>query len=370
MKTVKIGIAGIGKISSIYLKNISNMFGEIEIAGVYDLIRERAEEAKANEEYKVGKVYGSLQELLDDPEVDIMLSLTRPSEHYEVCKAALEAGKYVYTEKPLCATIEEGRKLVALAKEKGLMVCGAPDTFLGAGIQTSRKLIDSGFIGKPIGANAFFLCRGHERWHPDPEFYYKNGGGPVLDMGPYYITALINLLGGVNTVSAMGKKSFEERTITSQPKFGSKIGVDVDTYVAGSMMFDSGAMGNFFATFDVWNAQLPRIEIYGTEGTLSVPDPNRFGGPVKLLRPNGEFVEIPLAFDYPENSRGLGLADFAKAIKTGRRPRASMEQMLHVLEIMMSFQTSSDEGRHVAIESKYTPEKPMVYSQLTGILDD
>ncbi|MDR2933050.1 MAG: Gfo/Idh/MocA family oxidoreductase [Oscillospiraceae bacterium] len=367
MKTVKIGIVGIGKISGIYLKNITNMFKEIEIAGVCDLIRERAEEAV--EEYSIPKLYKDMHELFADPEVDIVLNLTRPYEHYEVSKAALEAGKYVYSEKPLGATLDEGKKLVALAKEKGLMICGAPDTFMGAGIQTCRKLIEGGFIGQPVGASGFFVCRGHERWHPDPEFYYKFGGGPVLDMGPYYLTAMMNLLGGINTVSAMAKKSFDQRTITSEPKFGNIIDVDVTTYVTGSMMFDCGAIGTFFTTFDVWDSQVPRIEIYGTEGTLSVPDPNIFGGTPKLLRPNGEFTEIPLSFNYAENSRGLGVADLAKAITTGRRPRASMEQYYHALEVMMAFQKSSDEGKHIAIESKYTPEKPMVYSQLTGVLD-
>jgi predicted dehydrogenase len=368
MSTIKIGIVGIGVISGIYLENITKHYKEIEVAAVYDLVRERAQ--KAAENYNISKVYDTLEELLADPNIDIVLNLTRPYEHYAVTSAALMAGKHVYSEKPLGATLEEGKKLTALAKEKGLLIGGAPDTFLGAGIQTCRKLIDHGFIGTPVGASAFMVCRGHESWHSDPAFYYKFGGGPMMDMGPYYITALINLLGGVSSVSGMTKASFAKRTITSEPLNGTVVDVEVPTYVTGLMQFDNGAIGTIFTTFDVYKAQMPRIEIYGSEGTISVPDPNTFGGPVLLYRAgSNEFKEIPLMFPYEDNSRGLGLADMAKAIQTGRKPRANSEQTLHVLEIMTSFQTSSDQGKHIAIESKYQREKPMVYGLLKGILD-
>ena len=199
MKTVKIGFVGCGAISGIYLENITKRFKEIEIIGVCDLIRERAENAV--KKYNIPKLYDTMHELFADPEIDIVLNLTRPYQHYEVSKAALLAGKHVYSEKPLGADLEEGIELVKLAEEKGLVIGGAPDTFLGAGIQTCRRLIDSGVIGDIIGGRAVMACHGHETWHPDPDFYYQRGGGPLFDMGPYYITALTNLIGGISIAS-------------------------------------------------------------------------------------------------------------------------------------------------------------------------
>ena len=368
MDTIKIGIVGIGDISSIYLKNITTLFKEIEIIGVCDLIPEKAEKAK--EEYCIPKIYPTMYDLFKDPEVDIVLNLTRPYEHFHVTKAALEAGKHVYSEKPLAATFEEGKQLALLAKEKELMLGGAPDTFMGAGIQTCRKLIDDGFIGTPVGAAAFMICRGHESWHPDPEFYYKHGGGPMMDMGPYYITALVNLLGGVSGVTGMTKSSFKQRTITSKPKNGQVIGVDVPTYVTGTMAFDNGAIGTIFTTFDVHYKTQARFEIYGSKGTLIVPDPNNFGGSIQLFRPEqGDLKEIPLLFDYSQNSRGLGLADMAKALQTSRSYRANYDQTYHVLEILTSFEKSSQQGKYIPLETSYERELPMKNNPLSGILD-
>ena len=223
MKRTGIGILGAGAISGIYLENLCRLFTETEVVGVYDLVEEKVKEAQ--EKYGFRKAYKSMEELLADSEVDIVLNLTRPFEHYETTKAALLAGKHVYSEKPLAAVFEEGAELAALAAEKGLMLGGAPDTFLGAGIQTCRKLIDDGFIGQPVGAAAFMMCRGHESWHPSPEFYYQHGGGPMMDMGPYYLTALVNLLGGVSGVTGITRKSFPQRVITSEPKKGALINV-------------------------------------------------------------------------------------------------------------------------------------------------
>lgn len=353
MEKVKTAIVGIGAISGIYLKNITQLFKQVELVGIYDLIPELAEKAK--EEYHIPKVYKSFQEVLDDEQVQIVLNLTRPSEHYPVTKSLLEAGKHVYSEKPLAETYEEGKELVQLAKEKGLLLGGAPDTFLGAGIQTCRKLIDSGFIGEPIGAAAFMICHGHESWHPNPEFYYANGGGPMMDMGPYYITALVSLLGGISGVMGKSKISFPKRTITSEPKYGTEIEVEVPTYVTGIMNFDNGAIGTIFTTFDVHYDTQARLEVYGSQGTLIVPDPNTFGGPVKLLRPeDGSFKEIPLTFDYSENSRGLGLADMAEALSDKGKFRANSDLTLHVIEVLTSFEKSSRAGAYIPLESKYT----------------
>ena len=368
MKTMKIGIVGVGDISGIYLENITNLFQEIEVIGVCDLIREKAE--RAVEKYNIPKLYNDMYELFADDEVDLVLNLTRPYEHFGVSSEALKAGKPVYSEKPLAATLEEGKELVRLAEEKGLFLGGAPDTFLGAGIQTCRKLIDDGYIGQPIGAAAFMICHGHESWHPDPAFYYQHGGGPMMDMGPYYVTALINLLGGVKTVAGMTKASFPTRTITSEPLNGTVVNVEVPTYVTGLMQFESGAIGTIFTTFDVHYDTQARLEIYGSKGTLIVPDPNGFGGPIKLLRPEeGSYKEMPLTFPYKENSRALGLADAAKSIATGRTPRTSYKQTYHVLEVMQSFQKSSEEEKFVDIQSDFTREAPMKDDLLKGVLD-
>jgi predicted dehydrogenase len=368
MSTVKIAMIGTGAISGIYLKNITGMFREIELIGVCDLVREKAEKAKA--EYNVPKIYDTMHDAFADPEVDIVLNLTRPYEHLEVSKAALLAGKHVYSEKPLGATYEEGKELVALAEKKGLMLGGAPDTFLGAGIQTCRKLIDDGFIGDPVGSACFMICRGHESWHPDPEFYYKFGGGPMMDMGPYYISALVNLLGGIKAVTGVARKSFPQRTITSQPYYGTVVDVDVNTHVTGILEFESGAIGTIFTTFDAFYKGQARFEVYGSKGTLIVPDPNHFGGPIQLLRPEqGDYADMPLLFGYKDNSRALGLADMAKALQTKRDFRASYKQTLHVLEILTSFDKTSASGARYDVETKYTRGAPMKNNPMHGILD-
>lgn len=368
MEKVRIGILGLGDISGIYLKNLTEMFREVEIAGVFDIVPEKVE--KVREKHKTARGYSSMEEFLADPKIEIVLNLTRPFEHYETTKAALLAGKHVYSEKPLAATFEEGKELAALACEKNLMLGGAPDTFLGAGIQTCRKLIDDGFIGSPVGACARMICHGHESWHPAPEFYYQHGGGPMMDMGPYYVTALVNLLGGVEGLTGVVSKSFETRTITSAPKYGQRIAVEVPTHVNGILRFANGAVGTITTTFDVYYDNQAALEIYGTKGTLRVPDPNGFGGPVMLLRPEeGVFREIPLVFDYRDNSRGLGLADMAKALRTGRSMRAGSGQTLHVLEIMTAFEKSSREGRFVSLETDYERKAPMNNECITGVLD-
>lgn len=365
---VKVAMIGVGAISGIYLKNITETFHELELIGVCDLVRERAEKAQA--EYHVPKIYQTMQDAFADPEVEVVLNLTRPSEHFEVTKAALSAGKHVYSEKPLGADLDEGKALVKLAQEKGLYLGGAPDTFLGAGLQTCRRLIDDGVIGDVVGAAAFMICRGHESWHPDPEFYYKRGGGPMLDMGPYYVTALVNMIGGVKAVTGVTKATFPTRLVTSAPKRGQVVTVDVPTYVTGMMEFDNGAVGTIFTTFDAYYPSQARLEVYGTRGTLFVPDPNYFGGPISLYTPEDKAVkEIPLLYDYRENSRALGLADMANAIANGRAARSDYQQTLHVLEILTAFEKSSDKLGRLELESKYTRPAPMKRGGMPGIVD-
>lgn len=361
-------MVGVGSISGIYLENITKTFKEIELVAVCDLIWERAENAQ--KKYKIPKIYKTMHELFADPEIDIVLNLTRPYEHFGVTSEALKAGKHVYSEKPLAASLEEGKELVRLAEEKGLMLGGAPDTFLGSGIQTCRKLIDEGAIGEVVGAAAFMICRGHESWHPDPEFYYKYGGGPMMDMGPYYLTALINLLGGVKSVTGTTGISFPERKITSQPHKGEVIKVDVPTYVTGTLRFESGAIGTIFTTFDVHYPYQARLEVYGSKGTLMVPDPNGFDGPVELFIPGKKKLQkIKQPFDYKKNSRALGLADMAKALETGRPCRLSYKQTFHVLEIMENITKSGEQEKTIKMESSYTREAPMKTGLKHGVLD-
>ena len=401
-KTVKIAMIGVGAISGIYLQNITRVFRELELIGVCDLIPERAETGAAYVRGEMGKgapvrepkIYRDMYEAFEDPEVEVVLNLTRPYEHFEVTKQALLHGKHVYSEKPLGVDMDEADELAALAQEKGLRLGGAPDTFLGAGVQTARRLIDSGFIGDVVGASCAMVCHGHETWHPDPEFYYKRGGGPMLDMGPYYITALVQLLGGAKGLMGLARRSFPQRLITSEPHRGETIDVDVDTWLSGNIEFESGAIAQVFTTFDVHYTAQARFEVYGTQGSLMVPDPNTFGGPVLLLRPEDAaaeaasapktdpgltrrgvpdfyqgWKEVPLLYDYGENSRGLGLADMAKALRTGRDHRANCQQQRHVLEIMTGFSRSSGAGAYIPLKTKYTRTAPMKNNPMHGILD-
>ncbi|MDR0315982.1 MAG: Gfo/Idh/MocA family oxidoreductase, partial [Treponema sp.] len=324
MNEKRIGIVGCGNISGIYLANLTGMFGKrVKVTALTDLIPERAEKASA--EYKIPYIKKT-DDLINSSDVDIILNITEPYNHYGVALSAVKAGKHIYDEKPLCGKREEAQEVLKIAAEKKLRVGGAPDTFMGAGIQTCRKLIDDGWIGRPVAATAFMVCHGHEHWHPGPEFYYKSGGGPMFDMGPYYLTALVSLLGPIARVSGATKKSFDTRTITSEPLNGKVINVDIPTHIAGVMEFANGAVGTIITSFDVYSHTLPWIEIYGSEGSLRVPDPNTFGGPVFVSRfMESAWSEIPLIKNYPKNSRGLGITDMAEAIVEGRPHRASAE---------------------------------------------
>jgi predicted dehydrogenase len=244
---------------------------------------------------------------------------------------------------------EEAVELLKTAAEKGVRVGGAPDTFLGAGIQTCRKLIDDGWIGAPVAATAVMMNHGPEDWHPSPDFFYKDGGGPMFDLGPYYLTALVNLLGPVVRVSGSARMSVPTRTAGN----GAIIDVEVPTHIAGVLDFASGTVGTIITSFDVYSHTLPAIEIYGTQGTLRVPDPNTFGGPVYVRRfRDDEWSRIPLLKDYPENSRGLGITDMAEAIEKGRPHRASGELAFHVLDIMHGIHNASATGKYYKLKSK------------------
>lgn len=357
----RIAFIGVGDISGIYLKNIAETFDNLQIAGICDLIPERALAAK--EKYpEIPKIYRDMHEVFADPDVDIVLNITRAYQHYAVTKAALQAGKHVYSEKPLAGTIEEGVELIRLAREKNLMLGGAPDTFLGAGIQTCKRIIDAGFIGRPLAATAFMMSHGVETWHPDPEFFYKPGAGPMLDMGPYYTTALISLLGPVDSLFAMTQKSFDTRVATCKEKKGLVIEVETPTYVAGTLRFRSGATASMVMSFETLRASLPCIEIYGEKGTLTVPDPNTFGGPVKLYLPeDGTTREMPLMFPYKENSRALGLSKMAEAFGRGEADFVTSWKMTgHALDVMTGMLRSGETGRPVQMLDLLSATRPGV----------
>ena len=282
----------------------------------------------------------------------------------------LQNGKSVYSEKPLALSREAAQQMIQLAGDNKLRIGCAPDTFLGAGLQTCRKLIDDGAIGQPIAATAFMLNRGHENWHPDPEFFYKAGGGPLFDMGPYYLTALVSLLGPVKRVSGSSRVTFTERTIGSPPKKGEKIKVEIPTHITGLLEFTTGVIGTIITSFDVWGHTLPHIEIYGSQGTLFLPDPNTFGGPVGVLQSGAaKRKEIPLMPGYANNSRGLGVVDMATAIQSSRMHRANEQLANHVLDIMLAILESASIGQHLSLASSCSLPAPLPINLQCGYMD-
>ena len=351
MKPTTLGIIGTGNISSIYLE-APKKFANITVGACADIDLARAQ-AQA-EKYGVAKAY-SVADMLADPDIDIVINLTIPAAHGTVALQALDAGKHVYNEKPLAIERADAQHMLALAAEKGLRVGCAPDTFLGGGLQTCRKLIDEGAIGAPVGATGFMLYGGPESWHPNPEFFYQRGAGPMFDMGPYYLTAMIAMLGPVRRATGSARITHAERLITSQPLNGTMVTVNTPTFISGVLDFASGPVGTLITSFDVHNGQLPNLQIFGTEGTLRLPDPNTFGGPVQLWR-NGskEAQDIALTHGYSENSRGIGVADMAEAIRTGRAHRASGELAYHVLDLMHAFHDASASDHHIQMQSTCT----------------
>lgn len=355
MNKTKVGIIGCGNILGQYVNGM-RAFDSLEVAATADIIPGVAEARAA--EFSIPRAM-TVDELLADRDVDIVLNLTIPAAHAQVSLAAIESGKHVHSEKPLSISRKDGQAILVAAERNGVRVGCAPDTFLGGGLQTCRRLIDSGAIGEPVAATAFMLGHGPEAWHPNPSFFYKNGAGPMFDMGPYYLTALVHLLGPVARVSGSARASFPERIATSKSRYGEKIPVEVATHVAGTLDFKAGAVATMIMSFDVWSHQLPRIEIYGSEGSLSVPDPNTFTGPVRL-RKAGEQSWQEVALTHSDSvGRGIGVADMADAIAEGRAHRANGEMAYHVLDLMHAFGDSSDSGRHIMVESSCLRPEPL-----------
>nr|WP_238524556.1 Gfo/Idh/MocA family oxidoreductase [Caldicellulosiruptor hydrothermalis] len=346
---IKVAVLGCGNIAPVYLKNLKR-FGIFDVVACADVDAEKAKsiasEFSVPQAVEPDKVY--------DLDVDIIVNLTPPQHHYEINKRVLESGKHLYSEKPLCSTLKEAKEILELAEKKNLKVGCAPDTFLGANIQTAKKLIEDGWIGRPFAANCFILYGGPEKWHPNPHFIFKKYLGPLFDVGPYCLTALVFLLGSVKKVSGMGMITYKERLITSEPHRGEKIEVEMPTYVTANLLFDTGVIGSVTVSYDVPATNLRGIEIYGTEGTLIVPDPNFFDlGSVYLKRhEDKEFTKMPTInlFNY-DNLRGLGILDMALSIKLSTPLRASGRLSYHVLEILWAIYTSIQEGRFVDVES-------------------
>lgn len=354
MKRTKVGIIGCGMISDTYFK-ASQTFPILEVVNCSDIIPSRS---KAKEEmYGVKAVTN--EELLANPEIEIVLNLTPPQVHNMIAKQTLEAGKNAYSEKPFGVDMAQATEVIELGRKKGLRVGCAPDTFLGGGQQTARKLLDDGWIGKPLSGTAMVLGRGPEKWGQAP-FFFDYGAGPMLDLGPYYMTALVNLLGPAKAVTAVTSKKYDYRTFAgevsetyaAQYKPYDRYPVTIPTHLTGIIEFCNGAVITVITSFDVYAHGHSPIEIYGTEGSMQVPDPNTFGGPVKVFR-NGytEWKDMPLSHIYTENSRSIGAAEMAYSMQVNRPHRVCGDLAYHVLEIMLSFQKSSDLQARVELQS-------------------
>lgn len=371
MKTFNVGLLGCGEISDIYFQTCEK-FDIINIQACASRDMEKAKR-KASQ-YSIPKAC-TIDELLNDPEIDIILNLTTPDVHAKFTLAALEAGKHVYSEKPLASNLSDAKKIMDVSKKTGLRVGCAPDTFLGARLQTCREVLEQGIIGEPIAASAFIVYPGPELIHPNPDFLFKEGGGPLLDIGPYYITALISLLGPIEKCVGLTKTTYPERI---RPTDGEKITVEVPTHVTGNVQFENGVIATVVTSYDVWDSELPRMEIYGTKGTLLIQDvdpfhgPNLFGGQL-LVRTKeqsrwsqlprvetfAEWDEVAMTHGYPEDSRGLGLADMAYAIRDNRPERASSEMAYHSLETMVGLLNSSNLGEFYTLESTCSQPSPL-----------
>jgi predicted dehydrogenase len=370
MKPMRIGLIGCGRISDIYIRNIQS-WSALDLVACASLDRTESE-AKASQH---GIPKACLPEdIFADPDIDCVLNLTIPAAHADINRRALETGKHVYCEKPFVTDRADGEALLALAAEKKLLTGCAPDTFLGGRLQTCRQMIDDGLIGKPLGATVFVGTHGVERHHPNPDFYYQPGGGPLLDLGPYYLTALVALLGPIVEVSGMARRSFPTRTIENGLRDGETIPVDVDTHALSLFAFASGALGSMTMSFDIWDSETPRLEIYGEAGTICLPDPdpvhgaNAFGGPLwyrtrqtsrwahQPRRPSPQtWQEAPIEHGFTENSRGLGLLDLAYAAHEKRPARASGELAFHVFDVMDAMARSAQSRQHEAVHSRCQP---------------
>ncbi|AFL52738.1 putative dehydrogenase [Sinorhizobium fredii] len=374
-KELGVGIIGCGNISTTYFK-LAPLFKGIRVVACAD-INPAAAEARAAE-FDVSAQ--SIETMLVNPEIDIVVNLTIPDAHFPVSKAILESGKHVYSEKPLVLTIEQGEELRAIARAKGLMVGSAPDTFLGGAHQLARAHIDAGKIGRITSGTCHVMSPGMEMWHPNPDFFFLPGGGPVLDLGPYYIANLVNLIGPVKRVAALSSMASRTRTITSEPRKGEVIPVKTPTNIHALLEFHNGATITLSASWDVWSHRHTHMELYGTEGSLFVPDPNFFGGTVEASGQDKDIQplqmwEHPFAvnnWQHPlgpiANYRTAGLADLAEAILNGRDARCSLDRALHAVDVMVSILKSGEEGRFVTLSTTCTQPAALGIDEAQALL--
>ena len=382
VKPLRVGLIGTGRISDIYLKNCAEFDGlDIVACGSLNMRESQARAAG----FGVPRV-ASPEEIISASGVDAILNLTVPAAHADVSLAALGAGKHVYSEKPFVTDLVDGRRILDLAASGGLLVGNAPDTFLGGRWQTVRKLLDQGTIGDPIGVAAFVPTHGVERHHPNPDFYYAIGGGPLLDLGPYYLAAMIFCLGPIARVAGMARKTFPYRMIENGPRRGEMIPVEADTHCLSLIEFENGVIGQMMVSFDVWESETPRLEIYGKEGTVCIPDPdpgdgaNVFQGPVWVrtratsrwtMRPRpkapADWATAENTHGLNFNARGVGLAELAQAVLEGREPRASGALGLHICEVMQGMLDSPGLGRFVEIASTCARPAMLPETSATGL---
>jgi predicted dehydrogenase len=367
LRPLTVGILGCGHVSDQYFRGCS-LFDGLHLVACADLDVERAR--RQAERYGIPKAY-SPSDLFADAEVELVVNLTPPLEHARVTTEALRSGKHVWSEKPLAATLDEGRKVLATARECDVRVGCAPDTFLGPGLQTAARLVQSGWIGEPVAAVAFVSEHGYEHFHPAVDAFYGPGGGPALDLGPYYVTTLVGMLGPVKRVGAVARVTHPARTIPTGARRGERIPVHVPTHVAGVLELESGVPVNLLMSWDIWSTRLPYIEVYGSDGSLSLPNPDEYdglpelrkAGPAELRQPPPRPGALPWATMPPSYGshveRGIGVADMAHAIRSGRPHRAGAELAYHVLEVLTALSASSREGRHVEIESRCERPAPI-----------
>ncbi|GGJ53811.1 Gfo/Idh/MocA family protein [Deinococcus roseus] len=369
MQKTPVGIIGCGAISSIYLQNLTRAFGVIEVVAVADLNLQAAQERVA--EFGIPRAC-TPEELLSDPNIQIVVNLTSPAVHTQVNVQILNAGKHVYTEKPFALSLQDADTVLKLAAAKGLRVGCAPDTFFGAGLQTCRKLIEDGWIGTPYAAHGQVLMgNAFDALHPNFASFFQQGWDPLFDMAPYYLTALVHLLGPVKKVSGMVGRVRETLTVNNphSPLFGQTIPVGAPQHASATLALAGGCIATLQVAKESFGYS-PRLEIYGTEGVLFVPDPNMFSGPIRLLQPDGTLKEFPYSHGFAENSRGVGVADMAYALRSGRKHRASGELARHLLETTLGIFESSQRGQHVSISPLRDRPSPLPLGLKHGRLDD
>ena len=368
---LRVGVIGCGNISAAYLR-LAPLFRGIEMRACADVVPEAAS-ARA-EEFDLTAL--SVDDLLADDGIDIVVNLTVPNAHFEVSRKALEAGKHLYSEKPFVLSLEEGRELGRIADGRGLRIGSAPDTFLGGSHQLARTLVDSDAVGEIRSGTCFVQSPGMEMWHPNPDFFFKPGGGPVLDLGPYYISNLVQLLGPVKRVAAMSSSASKYRTITSEPRRGERIRVETPTTVHAVMEFRSGTQITYCASWDVWKHGHSNMELYGRNGTLYVPDPNFFGGEVRMSE-RSTFTNVARSWDHPfsqakqgeqANYRAAGLADMAAAILEGRPHRCSHAFALHAVDVMTSILASGETGQFISLTTECDRPAPLGPSEAKSLL--